>query len=182
MIRPTDQLKRLINLWLGFMTALVVLAPTPGSAQQLAKMPFAADCFLLQNNSAALWSKGLPSDAVADIAKATEDEMKTYREGKGQHASSAIKAEIQRLLIEGERPDLPSQSRDMNQKALASLDTVLCWQDYAARRDHSFPSAQRMQFLADLRAKAAQQIADAARREASKPDDAKTLGHGARGN
>ena len=149
-------------------------------AQQLAKMPFMADCVLLQNKATALFAKGLPSTDWAAVAAAMEEDMKPYRSGQG-HAPHLLKAEIQRLLSFDEKPDLPLQTREANQKALASTDAALCWQDYAARRDHTFPSAERAQFLADLRAQEAQQLAEAARLEASKPDDGKTIGRGARG-
>jgi hypothetical protein len=168
---------------LQLITIVFVAAYATGaSAQQLGKMPFAVDCILLQNNSAALWSKGLPPDAAASVAKAAEEEMKTYRNGQVRQDPAVLRAEIQRLLAESERTDLPNQSRDFYQRALASVDASLCWQDFAARRDHTFPTTERLQFLADLRGKAARELAEAVRREASKPDDAKVVGRGSRGD
>lgn len=161
--------------------ALFALPSTQLHAQQLAKMPFMADCVLMQNKATALFAKGLPPADWPAIATAMEEDMKPYRSGQG-HAPHLLKAEIQQLLTFDEKPDLPLQTREANQKALASTDTALCWQDYAAKRDHTFPSAERAQFLADLRAQEAQKLAEAARLEASKPDDGKTIGRGARGH
>lgn len=149
--------------------------------QSVTTIPFAADCILRQQNYLNRTTSEFDKDTRAQIADAIDAEKKSYANVQNQPDPALVVAQIKSHLEKLDRPGLSPQSMQFIKDNLELQESMLCWMDYFARRPYSFSTEARAIYMDELRARQQQEQAAVLAREAARPDDAKTVGRGARG-